>query len=80
VQLVYLLTTAAAFDVWERQHEGRGEEGGNRRNGLATHSTWPFMPVKTRPRPQGTKLVSDAADACQLLDDGRRVGCGGDDR
>jgi len=27
VQLVYLLATAAAFDVWERQHEGwRGRE------------------------------------------------------
>ena len=48
-----------------------GEEDGNRRNGLATHSTWPFTPVKTRPRRHGTKLVSDAADPCQLLDDGR---------
>ena len=48
----------------------RGDGEGNRRNGLATHGTWPFTPVKTRLQ-HGTKLVSDAADPCQLLDDGQ---------
>jgi len=49
----------------------RGDGEGNRQNALATYSTWPFTLVKTRPRRHGTKLVSDAADPCQLLDDGR---------
>ena len=37
------------------------------------HGTWPCTIIKTRPRPRphGMKLVSDAADPCQLLDDGR---------
>jgi len=42
VPLVYLLATAAAFDVWERRHdcatmgEGKAEK---RRDGLAMHGT-----------------------------------------
>jgi len=76
MQLVYLLATAAAFDVWERQHDGatRGEGEGNRQDGAAMHGMWPCTPIKTRLRRHGMKLVSAAADPCQLLDDG--LGCG----
>ena len=71
MQLVYLLATAAAFDVWEWLHDcgndGWGER--NRWDEPAMHSTWPCTPVKTRPWWHGMKLVSDAAYPCPLLDD-----------
>ena len=78
MQLICLLATAATFDVWERQHEWwRGREqtkwtgNANKVHGLSRLS-----------RPgcggtEGTKLVSDAADPCQLPDDGPS-GVGGD--
>ena len=38
------------------------------------HGKWPCTPIKTKPRRNGMKLVSDTADPCQLLDDGRGGG------
>jgi len=40
------------------------------------HGKWPCTPIKTKPRRNGMKLVSDTADPCQLLDDGRGGGGG----
>jgi len=70
VPLVYLLATAAAFDVWERRHDCATMGEGKATDEMDWQCTvqWPCMPIKTGPWQHGMKLISDVADPCQLLD------------